>query len=286
VNRVGVDVNRASAPLLAYVSGLGPQLARNIVAHRDENGPFPARKALLKVSRLGPKAFEQSAGFLRISDGKNPLDASAVHPESYPVVDQMAKDLNCAVADLLKNGELRNKIDLKRYVTEKVGLPTLQDIRDELARPGRDPREAFAAFSFAEGVTEMADLEPGMRLPGIVTNVTAFGAFVDVGVHQDGLVHISELADRFVKDPAEIVKVQQTVQVTVLDVDHDRKRIALSMRANPDAPRGKSAKPSPGEKGAPARKRPPQKKGNDGPARRRKDEPFHNPLAEALRKRR
>ncbi|MFP4305726.1 MAG: Tex family protein [Desulfococcaceae bacterium] len=286
VNRVGVDVNRASVPLLAYVSGLGPQLARNIVAHRDENGPFPARKALLKVARLGPKAFEQSAGFLRISDGKNPLDASAVHPESYSVVDRMAKDLNCAVADLLKSAELRQKIDLNRYVTDKVGLPTLQDIRDELARPGRDPREVFAAFSFAEGVAEMADLEPGMRLPGIVTNVTAFGAFVDVGVHQDGLVHISELADRFVKDPAEIVKVQQTVQVTVLEVDHDRRRIALSMRANPDAPRGKFVRPSPDDKSAPARKRPPQKKGNGGPARRRKDEPFHNPLAEALRKRR
>ena len=286
VNRVGVDVNRASAPLLAYVSGLGPQLARNIVAHRDESGPFPGRKALLKVRRLGPKAFEQSAGFLRISDGKNPLDASAVHPESYPVVDRMAKDLNCGVADLLKSAELREKIDLNRYVTDKVGLPTLQDIRDELARPGRDPREAFAAFAFAEGVTEMADLEPGMRLPGIVTNVTAFGAFVDVGVHQDGLVHISELADRFVKDPAEIVKVQQTVQVTVLDVDHDRKRIALSMRSNPDAPRAKSPKPSPSEKSASAHKRPPKKKGNGGPERREKDAPFHNPLAEALRKRR
>ena len=285
VNRVGVDVNRASAPLLAYVSGLGPQLARNIVAHRNENGPFPGRKALLKVARLGPKAFEQSAGFLRIPGGENPLDASAVHPESYPVVDKMAKDLNCAVADLLKSAELRDRIDLNRYVTDKIGIPTLQDIRDELARPGRDPREAFAAFSFAEGVTEMADLEPGMRLPGIVTNVTAFGAFVDVGVHQDGLVHISELADRFVKDPAEIVKVQQTVQVTVLGVDPDRKRIALSMRSDPDAPRAKSRKPSPGEKPAPTGKRPPKNKEKDGPARREKDAPFHNPMAEALRKR-
>ena len=230
VNRVGVDVNTASKQLLSYVSGLGPQLAKNIVTHRDENGAFTERKGLRKVKGLGPKAFEQAAGFLRIRDGRNPLDSSAVHPESYGIVDRMSADLGCKVADLLKSELLRKEIDLKKYVDEKVGLPTLRDIMAELAKPGRDPREAFEVFAFAEGIEKMDDLRVGMRLPGIVTNVTAFGAFVDVGVHQDGLVHVSQLADRFVRDPAEVVKVQQQVQVTVIGVDIPRKRISLSMK--------------------------------------------------------
>ncbi len=230
VNGVGVDVNTASKQLLAYVSGLGPQLASNIVAYRDENGPFASRTQLKKVSRLGAKAFEQAAGFLRIRNGKNPLDASAVHPESYHIVDVMARDLGRAVIDLMSDESVRGRIRPHRYATDKVGLPTLHDILAELAKPGRDPREKFEAFGFAEGIERMEDLSAGMRLPGIVTNVTAFGAFVDVGVHQDGLAHISQLADRFVKDPAEVVKVQQKVMVTVLEVDLPRKRIALSMR--------------------------------------------------------
>ena len=244
VNAVGVEVNTASQQLLTYVSGLGPQLAGNIVSYRDENGPFASRQELKNVSRLGPKAFEQAAGFLRIRDGENPIDASAVHPESYPVVDAMAADLGCAVTDLLEAQPLRARIDLNRYVTDAIGLPTLNDILDELAKPGRDPRQEFEIFQFAEGIEKLEDLKPGMKLPGIVTNITAFGAFVDIGVHQDGLVHISQLADRFVKDPAEVVKVQQKVTVTVLDVDLPRSRIALSMRENPEggrnAPRAES----------------------------------------------
>jgi len=230
VNGVGVDVNMASKQLLTYVSGLGPQLAGNIVSFRDENGPFASRAQLKKVPRLGPKAFEQAAGFLRVMGGKNPLDASAVHPESYPLVSSMAKEVGCQVSDLITDKEKREAIDLKKYVTEKAGLPTLRDIMAELARPGRDPREKFEAFSFDDTVAKIEDLKPGMMLPGIVTNVAAFGAFVDVGVHQDGLVHISQLADRFVRDPAEVVKVQQQVQVTVLEVDLPRKRISLSMK--------------------------------------------------------
>ena len=235
VNGVGVDVNTASKQLLTYVSGLGPQLAGNIVAWRDANGAFQSRAQLRKVPRLGPKAFEQSAGFLRIRGGKHPLDASAVHPESYGVVDAMAADLGCTVTDLMRDDALRARIDLDRYVSEKVGLPTLRDILAELARPGRDPREQFEPFSFAEGVQKIEDLTPGLRLPGIVTNVTAFGAFVDIGVHQDGLVHVSQLADRFVKDPSEVVKVQQHVSVVVMEVDFPRKRIALSMKSDPQA---------------------------------------------------
>ncbi|MFO7930602.1 MAG: Tex family protein [Desulfosalsimonas sp.] len=230
VNAVGVDANRASAELLTYVSGLNSRIAKNIVAYRDENGPFKERRQLKKVAGLGPKAFEQCAGFLRISDGPNPLDASAVHPESYHIVDAMAKDLGAAVKDLIKNPDLREKIDISRYVTDSAGMPTLQDIIAELARPGRDIREKFEEFSFAEGVEKIEDLEEGMRLPGIVTNITAFGAFVDVGVHQDGLVHISEMADRFVKNPADVVSVQQKVQVSVLSVDLERNRISLSMK--------------------------------------------------------
>lgn len=239
VNGVGVDVNRASVQLLTYVSGLGPQLAKNIVSYRDENGPFPSRKALKKVPRLGPKAFEQSAGFLRIRDAKNPLDASAVHPESYHIVDKMAEDLSCSVEELIKDSSKRNGIDISRYVTESTGLPTLRDIMEELAKPGRDPREDFEEFAFESGVEKIEDLRSGMKLPGIVTNVTAFGAFVDVGVHQDGLVHVSELSDRFVRDPGELVKVHQKVTVTVIDVDVDRKRISLSMKTNP----GRKEKP-------------------------------------------
>ena len=231
VNSVGVDVNTASHQLLAYVSGLGPQLARGIVAHRAEHGPFPHRRALLKVPRLGPKAFEQAAGFLRIRGGKHPLDASAVHPESYPIVDAMARDLDSTVGDLLRDPQQRDRIDLARYVDDRVGMPTLRDILAELARPGRDPRDRFEPFAFAENVAAIEDVRPGMRLPGIVTNVTAFGAFVDVGVHQDGLVHISQLADRFVRDPAEVVKVGQQVSVAVLEVDLERRRISLSMRS-------------------------------------------------------
>ena len=230
VNAVGVELNTASAELLAHVSGLGPALAQAIVTHREKNGPFVRRKDLLKVARLGPKAFEQAAGFLRIRGGKSPLDASAVHPESYCVVEAIAKDLGCTVPELLKSGELRKKIAIERYVTEKAGLPTLKDILAELAKPGRDPRESFEVFAFAEGVNSMADLTEGMLLPGVVTNVTNFGAFVDIGVHQDGLVHISRLADHFVSDPHTVVKVGQRVEVTVLAVDTVRKRISLSLK--------------------------------------------------------
>lgn len=230
VNNVGVEVNTASKPLLQYVSGLGAQLAQNIVDYRNANGPFASRAQLKKVPRLGAKAFEQAAGFLRVRGAVNPLDASAVHPESYGVVDAMASALSCSVTDLMQNDALRAKVRLQDYVTEAVGLPTLNDIMAELAKPGRDPREQFEIFSFTDGINKIEDVQIGMRLPGIVTNVTAFGAFVDIGVHQDGLVHISQLADRFVKDPAEVVKVQQTVMVTVLDVDLAKKRISLSMR--------------------------------------------------------
>ena len=253
VNAVGVEVNTASPQLLSYVSGLGPALAKNIVVRREEKGPFGNRKELLDVTRLGPKAFEQAAGFLRIRDGENPLDASAVHPESYPVVEAMARDLACQVEDLLKKQNLRESIEPKKYVTDKVGLPTITDIKSELEKPGRDPRQSFEVFSFAEGVHEMNDLEVGMKLPGVVTNVTNFGAFVDVGVHQDGLVHISHLADRFVKDPRQVVKVQDQVEVTVLDVDLARGRISLSMRKNPFAersrPRAQGGRTPPGQKG-------------------------------------
>ncbi len=234
VNSVGVELNTASKQLLTYVSGLGPQLAQNIIDQRNENGPFKTRKELQKVKRLGPKAYEQAAGFLRVADSDNPLDRSAVHPESYHIVDQMAKDLQCELIELMQNDELRKKIKISTYVSDKVGLPTLQDIVDELAKPGRDPREQYESFSFDESVSKPEDLQVGMQLPGIVTNVTNFGAFVDVGVHQDGLVHISELADKFVKDPTTIVKVHQKVKVTVTGVDLPRKRIALSMRSKRD----------------------------------------------------
>ena len=230
VNSVGVEVNSASQELLTHVSGLGPVLAANIIKYRDEHGPFGSRKELLKVPRLGAKAFEQCAGFLRIHGAENPLDNSAVHPERYQIVKQMAVELGCSIPDLMKRRELREKIKLEKYISATLGLPTLEDILAELAKPGRDPRNEFTTFAFAEGVNTMADLVAEMNLPGLVTNVTRFGAFVDIGVHQDGLVHISQLADRFVKDPAEVVKVGQQVMVRVLEVDRQRKRIALSLR--------------------------------------------------------
>ncbi len=237
VNAVGVELNTASKELLQYVSGLNRSLAENIVSHRAANGPFASREALKKVPRLGDKAFEQAAGFLRVADSPHPLDASAVHPERYALVEKMASDLGCSLSELLHKPEMRQKIKLEHYVTADVGLPTLKDIVAELAKPGRDPREQFELFSFAEGIAKPADLKVGMKLPGIVTNVTAFGAFVDVGVHQDGLVHVSQLSDQFVRDPNEVVKVGQKVQVTVTEVDLDRKRIALSMKSKPDAER-------------------------------------------------
>ncbi len=233
VNEVGVQVNTASQQLLSYVSGLGPGLAKNIVAYRNENGPFTRRTELRKVPRLGPKAFELAAGFLRIENPENPLDASAVHPERYSVVTRIANDLGCGIEDLMRNENLRKRIELEQYIGDDYGLPTLRDIMDELARPGRDPRREFETVAFASDITTIDKLEPGMKLPGIVTNVTNFGAFVDIGVHQDGLVHISEMADKFVKNPADIVSVNQKVMVTVLTVDTARRRISLSMKSNP-----------------------------------------------------
>ena len=289
VNAVGVEVNTASAQLLTYVSGLGPQLAKNIIAFRNEHGPFLSRADLKRVPRLGEKAFEQAAGFLRIRGGNNPLDESAVHPESYPVVEAMATNLECRVSDLMRDPDLRKKIDINRYVTENIGLPTLNDILQELAKPGRDPRKAFESFAFADGIEKMEDLTPGMKLSGIVTNVTAFGAFVDIGVHQDGLVHMSELSDRYVTDPNQVVKVYQKVQVTVLAVDLDRKRISLSMKSVPGK---KNQEKAPTEKGDPGRSNR-EKSAPGKPFAQRKPEkknrekeaiPFNNPFAKAFRK--
>lgn len=243
VNGVGVELNTASKRLLAYVSGIGDTLAKNIVEFRNENGPFRSRKDLLKVARMGEKVFEQCSGFLRIRDGVHPLDKSAVHPESYHIVEKMAKDLNCGIEELMNDKELRKKINLNNYVTETIGLPTLKDIMAELEKPGRDPRKSFEVFSFDENVHEISDLREGMRLPGIVTNVTNFGAFVDVGVHQDGLVHISQLSDAFVDDPNTVVKVGQKVWVNVTEVDVKRKRIALSMKGEGMVSSKKSSTP-------------------------------------------
>lgn len=249
VNSVGVELNTASKQLLSYVSGLGDTLAQNIIEYRNQNGAFKSRSELKKVARLGEKAYEQAAGFLRIRGAKNPLDCSAVHPEAYEIVEKMAADLNCKVADLMKDAELRRKIKPQTYVTEIVGLPTLNDIINELAKPGRDPREQFEAFSFQEGVNKMEDLRLGMKLPGIVTNLTAFGAFVDIGVHQDGLVHISQITDKFITNPSEVLKVAQKVMVTVTEVDINRKRIALTMKENAGgAPKPKSSSPTDGKK--------------------------------------
>ncbi len=230
VNAVGVELNTASKELLSYVSGIGPSLAQNIIDYRKQTGPFNGRKELMKVPRMGEKVFEQCAGFLRVRNGIHPLDKSAVHPESYHIVERMAADLNCSIDDLMESKELRAKIKIQNYVTDAIGLPTLKDILSELEKPGRDPRKEFEVFSFDEHVHSMEDLRDGMRLPGIVTNVTNFGAFVDIGVHQDGLVHISQLADEFVDDPSKIVKVGQKVWVSVSEVDIKRKRIALSMK--------------------------------------------------------
>lgn len=242
VNGVGVEVNTASKELLAYVSGLGPSLAHNIVKYRDQNGPFKSREQIKLVPRLGAKAYEQAAGFMRIRNAPNPLDASAVHPESYPVVNKMAGDLGVEVKDLIVNADLRAKVNIKQYVTETIGLPTLRDIMEELSKPGRDPRETFELFSFQEGVNSMNDLKIGMKLPGIITNITNFGAFVDIGVHQDGLVHLSHLADRYISDPNEVVTVNQKVEVTVMEVDIPRKRIGLSMKKDPFAEKEKPRK--------------------------------------------
>lgn len=286
VNAVGVEVNTASAQLLSYVSGLGPALAENIVKHRDENGPFPTRDAVKKVKRLGAKAFEQAAGFLRVRDSINPLDASAVHPESYPIVEKMAQDQGCTVMDLISDEAMRQKIVLTNYVTDKIGLPTLKDIMAELTKPGRDPRQQFENVVFAEGIEKITDLIPGMKLTGVVTNITAFGAFVDIGVHQDGLVHLSEMADRFVKTPDEVVKVNQKVDVTVMAVDEQRKRISLSMKKIPGenkadektaAPSGLGSIKHVIEPGRPPQK-PEKKKVREAP------KPFNNPFAEALKK--
>ncbi len=230
VNAVGVEVNTASVSLLSRVSGIGKSLAESIVKARDESGPFASREELKKVRRLGPKAFEQAAGFLRIRGGAHPLDASAVHPESYHVVRRMANDVGCTVAELLRSPDRRAEIEVERYVTAEIGLPTLSDIMDELARPGRDPRQQFEPFSFSNEIQELDDVRPGMTLPGIVTNVVDFGAFVDLGVHQDGLVHVSEMAEHYVSRPSDVVKVGQRVLVRVLDVDLDRRRISLSLR--------------------------------------------------------
>ncbi|MCK5528444.1 MAG: RNA-binding transcriptional accessory protein [Kiritimatiellae bacterium] len=242
VNSVGVEVNSASQQLLAYVSGLSNVLAANIIDYRNENGPFTKRSELKKVPRLGAKAFEQAAGFLRIRESNNPLDASAVHPESYHIVKQMATDAGCTVKELMTDKTLQEKISLADYVTDTVGMPTLRDIMTELSKPGRDPRKQFESFSFADGITSMAHLTPGMKLPGIVTNVTKFGAFIDIGVHQDGLAHISELADRYVSDPSDVVKVQQKVEATILEIDIPRKRISLSLKSKPQNPTAKKEK--------------------------------------------
>lgn len=274
VNRVGVEANTASRQLLTYVSGLGPQLAKNIVRHREENGPFASRKALMKVHRLGAKAFEQAAGFLRINGASNPLDRSAVHPESYPIVEAMANDLGCAIQDLMENEGIRKKIYKEKYVTETVGLPTLNDILKELAKPGRDPRDQFENIAFKDGIEKIEDLEPGMNLPGVITNIVAFGAFVDIGVHQDGLVHVSQMADRFVKDPNDVVKVYQKVNVRVLDVDIKRKRISLSLKPEEDHSR-KSVQPS-------ARKKTEKKKNNH--SKKQGGDPFNNPFGNVLKR--
>ena len=230
VNQVGVNLNTASRHLLSYVSGIGPKLAKSIIHYRGENKSFRSRRELMKVSGLGAKAFEQSAGFLRIPDAKNPLDNSAVHPESYSIVAKMAKDLSQPVQSLIKDAEVRQKIEINNYVKDKVGLPTLNDIIQELKKPGLDPRGKAEVFSFAENIKEITDLKPGMRLPGIITNLTKFGAFVDVGIKENGLLHISQITNRFIKDPSEVLRLDQKIMVRVVDIDVERKRIQLSMK--------------------------------------------------------
>lgn len=278
VNSVGVDVNTASKQLLRYVSGLGPTVASNIVAWRDQHGAFRTRHDFMQIRGMGDKTYEQCAGFLRIHDGANPLDSSAVHPESYGIVETMCNDLQCSIVDLMKNAELRDKIELNRYQSEMVGMPTLLDIKTELAKPGRDPRKTLESVEFAEGINSITDLQAGMKLTGIVTNVTAFGAFVDIGVHQDGLVHISEMSDRFVKDPSEVVKVQQKVQVWVLDVDVDRKRISLSMKM----PHEKKSQPEEKHPEPKAKKGHPKKSQNKKPTDKRSKSKRNEPFGESL----
>ncbi|MHB1176979.1 MAG: Tex family protein [Daejeonella sp.] len=259
VNSIGVELNTASKQILSYISGLGPQLAQNIVEYRNKNGAFKRRSELKDIPRLGEKAFEQAAGFLRIRNSEHPLDGSAVHPERYALVEKMAKDLGCKVADLVKVEQLRKQISLQNYVSDTVGLPTLNDILLELARPGLDPRDQFEAFSFSAGINAISDLHTGMTLPGIITNITAFGAFVDIGVHQDGLVHVSQLSNRFVKDPNEVVKVNQKVMVKVTEVDVQRKRIALSMKTKesaPAEPKFKKSEPKEGRRDHPVKEEP------------------------------
>jgi len=230
VNQVGVEVNSASKQLLMYVSGLGPALAQALVEFRNTHGAFDSREALKKVPKLGNKAYEQAAGFLRIRNAKNPLDASGVHPESYAIVESMAHDLGVGVPDLMNDEQLRKKIDARKYVSASIGLPTLLDIKDELAKPGRDPRAMFESMQFKEGVEKMEDLQPGMELNGIVTNITNFGAFVDIGVHQDGLVHISAISDTYIRNPVDFLKVGQKVKVWITEIDSARRRISLTMR--------------------------------------------------------
>ncbi len=281
VNAVGVEINTASKQLLSYVSGLNASLAENIVAWRNENGAFTSREQLKKVPRLGEKAFEQAAGFLRVRGGKHPLDSSAVHPERYPLVEKMAADAGCKVEELLGNEAARKKIDLTKYVDDQVGLPTLKDIVAELAKPGRDPRKQFELFSFVEGVEKPSDLQIGMKLPGIVTNVTAFGAFVDVGVHQDGLVHVSQLADHFIRDASEVAKVGQKVQVTVVEVDLKRNRIALSMKSKVDLDTRRSES---GDRG-PQQNRPrPQGRADFKPGAAQNNDWFSQALSQAKKK--
>ncbi|MFD2255785.1 Tex family protein [Luteolibacter algae] len=276
VNGVGVELNTASKHLLAYVSGLSNSLAENIISFRTANSGFTSRAQLKEVPRLGEKAFEQAAGFLRIRDAAYPLDSSAVHPERYALVEKMAEDLGCGVADLMRDDSLRKKIDLKKYISEEVGLPTLQDILSELSKPGRDPRKAFEIFNFAEGVEKPEHLTVGMKLPGIVTNVTAFGAFVDVGVHQDGLVHVSHLSDQFVRDASEVVKVGQKVQVTVMEVDLKRNRISLSMKSQPDfEPRQRNSSPGGND-------RRPQRQNNGGGNRNQQQAPGNDWFSQAM----
>jgi uncharacterized protein len=229
VNAVGVDLNTASKELLSYVSGMGATLAKNVVEYRNQNGAFSSRSDLKKIPRFGPKAFEQAAGFLRVRNAPNPLDASAVHPESYHVVEAMARKAGCKIPELMAKKEIRQQIRPEDFVTEKVGLPTLRDILSELEKPGRDPREKLEYVEFEQGVNSIEDLKPGMELPAIVTNLTRFGAFVDMGVHQDGLIHISQMADRFISDPAEVLQLNKKIRVTVLEVDIPRKRISLAL---------------------------------------------------------
>jgi protein Tex len=290
VNRVGVELNTASAPLLSRVAGIGPTLARKIVAHRNDKGAFKSRKALLDVAGVGPKTFEQAAGFVRVRGGEHPLDASSVHPERYDLVERMARDLGVPVASLIGDLKVIDRLDPRRYVEGDVGLFTLNDILAELKKPGRDPRAGFAPPQFRDDVRSLEDLKPGMELEGVVTNVTAFGAFVDVGVHQDGLVHVSQLADRFVKDPADVVKVGDKLKVRVLEVDLARKRIALSAKkgAAPGATAGGAARPGAAAGAPPGGNRPGGGGGRDGRQGKPQGAPAegfrNNPFASLLRK--